>query len=63
MKTKRETRIYPMCCTSAYCGGGGDDCLTCQFKGELDSFNEWVERKQAICPDEIWCPLFYEATI
>jgi len=60
---KKETRIYPICCTSAYCGGGGDDCLTCRNKKELDSFNEWVERKQAICPDKIWSPLFYEATI
>lgn len=53
------TRIYPICCTSAYCGGGGEDCKTCPNGPALQEFKDWVQKTGAKCADEIWSPLVY----
>lgn len=53
----RETRVYPMCCTSAYCGK--TNCEGCRNKETLDKFNEWKDRTNAQCADPIWCPTVY----
>lgn len=58
---RRETRIYPMCCTSANCGHG--TCpADCRCLPVLHEFKAWVERKAAKVEDHIWCPLVYTAT-
>lgn len=55
-----ETRVYPICCTSAYCGK--IDCPpTCRNLPELRSFKEWRERTDAQPADRIWSPLVYVA--
>jgi hypothetical protein len=56
MDTKR---IYPTCCTSLYCGGGGDDCKTCSNGPVLAEFNAWVAKTGAQPADPIWSPLVY----
>lgn len=55
-----QTRVYPQCCTSAFCGRGGDDCLTCLNRDVHEEFLAWVERTKASVTDKIWCPLVYE---
>lgn len=64
MKNKKfETRMYPQCCTSAFCGGGGEDCLTCRFADQKNKFDEWATDNKAIQPDMIWSPSLYQATV
>jgi hypothetical protein len=55
-----ETRAYPSCCTSAYCGKS--DCSGCPNHPKLKAFEAWRERTQAKQTDPIWCPTFYTAT-
>jgi len=54
------TRVYPSCCTSAFCGR--TECEGCRNKPILDEFKEWKERTGAVCKDYIWSPLVYTST-
>lgn len=55
----KQTRVYPVGCTSAYCGRV--ECTGCPRKPILDEFNAWVARTEAIVDDPIWCPTVYTA--
>ena len=55
MNTTR--RIYPSCCTSAFCGRV--ECSGCRNKPVLDAFKAWVRDTGAVCADEIWSPNVY----
>ena len=50
----KETKLYPLCCTSMYCGR--EDCKGCESKPIKDDFESWRERTNAYKPDPIWCP-------
>lgn len=54
------TRVYPSCCTSAYCGRS--TCDGCQNLSILQDFKAWREKHAAICEDPIWCPTVFTAT-
>lgn len=54
-----ESKVYPMCCTSMYCGKYGDACNGCKHKPELDEFHEWVKLTGAAPADKTWSPLVY----
>ena len=57
-----ETRMYPIDCTSAFCGNC--NCPSdCKYKSALDEFKAWRERTKAIQPDPIWNPSFWKATV
>jgi hypothetical protein len=60
--TTFQTRTYPTCCTSAYCGKNSDACTTCENGPVLQEFNDWVESTGAKPVDPIWSPLVYKAT-
>lgn len=47
-----ETRRYPSCCTSAFCGA--EFCDGCAELPHLQAFNAWKERTAAVQPDPIW---------
>lgn len=54
-------RIYPIACTSAYCGK--TECPeTCSNLPGLREFKAWKEGHAAEVTDPIWCPLAYTAT-
>lgn len=55
-------RVYPSCCTSAYCGKGPESCPTCPRYPEQQEFKRWQEATAAKQTDPIWCPSVYEAT-
>lgn len=55
------TRVYPTCCTSAYCGNGPESCPACPNFPVLQEFKEWVSNTNAIVTDRIWSPLVYVA--
>lgn len=59
MSQSETKRIYPSCCTSAYCGSGSDKCPTCPNWPRLKEFNDWVERTGAKPACEIWSPNVY----
>lgn len=52
-----STRVYPTCCTSAYCGK--TDCTGCRNWPKLVEFKEWVDRTGACVEDPVWCPSVY----
>ena len=52
-------RVYPIACTSMYCGTGGAKCRTCPNGPALEEFKAWVQRTGARVTDPIWCPLVY----
>ena len=54
-----KTRVYPKCCTSAFCGK--IDCTGCRNKSILDEFKAWIEKTNAKVEDPVWCPLVYTA--
>ena len=56
----RETRKYPACCTSAYCGA--TECGNCKCEPVLREFKEWRERTHATQPDRIWSPSVWVAS-
>ena len=56
-----KIRVYPSCCTSAYCGKG--NCEGCRNKPILDEFKAWVAKTKAVVEDPVWCPNVYTATI
>ena len=60
---KSESRVYPQCCTSMYCGGFGEDCQNCRNKPIKDEFNQWVKEHKAVQADRIWNPTVYVSTI
>lgn len=54
-----ETRKYPSCCTSLYCGK--IECpADCANLPVLEGFKNWVSETNAKVADPIWCPGFYE---
>lgn len=55
-----ETRTYPACCTSAFCGR--IECDGCKNLPVLTEFKEWRERTGATQPDSIWSPTIWQAT-
>lgn len=55
-------RVYPACCTSAFCGRTSESCPACQNYPTLQDFKRWREETAAVCLDPIWCPNVYEAT-
>jgi hypothetical protein len=64
MKTATKdptTKRYPTTCISMYCGKSGADCHDCPDYPHLEAFNEWKERTNAVCVDEVWSPLVYTA--
>lgn len=50
-------RVYPVCCTSAYCGR--IECSGCPNEPRLLEFKAWVKRTGARPADEIWSPNVY----
>jgi hypothetical protein len=58
----KNTRYYPTCCLSAYCGRGRSECGDCANLPRLREFEEWKERTAAVCVDPIWCRTLYRAT-
>lgn len=58
--TDPTTRVYPSCCTSAYCGRS--KCDGCRNLPILEDFKAWKERRAARAEDPIWCPNVYTAT-
>lgn len=57
-----SSRIYPLTCTSAFCGKAGGACASCPHVGALREFEAWRELRNAERPDEVWCPSFWQAT-
>jgi hypothetical protein len=62
-ETVRKTRVYPLDCTSAFCGKGPESCPACRFYPKLKDFKDWVSMTGAVCEDPIWCPLVYTARV
>jgi len=54
---RRTMRVYPIGCTSAYCGK--IYCGGCRRASILNEFKDWVRRTGARVTDEIWNPLVY----
>lgn len=54
-----RVRVYPVCCTSEYCGKGSESCPTCPNFPILSEFKSWVARTGAVVTDPVWCPLVY----
>lgn len=53
-----EKRVYPVSCTSAYCGR--IECPPdCPFLPKLKEFRAWKERTGAKPADPIWSPNVY----
>ena len=38
-----STRVYPLDCTSAYCGKGPEPCPSCRHYPALVEFKRWSE--------------------
>lgn len=57
---KGETRVFPSCCRSAFCGRL--ECGGCRHKPVLDEFNAWREETAAVVADRIWSPTVFRAT-
>jgi hypothetical protein len=57
-----RVRVYPTCCTSAFCGKGPESCPDCPNHLFLREFKRWVEVHAAEVSDPVWCPLVYVAT-
>ena len=55
-------RVYPIDCTSAYCGKLAESCPTCPSYPALRAFNQWREATAAKPMDQIWSPLVYATT-
>ena len=60
--TRKETVIFPQCCTSAYCGIDYD-CSTCMYRELNKEFHAWREKHRAIRLDEIRSPSVWTATV
>lgn len=56
-----QIRLYPQCCTSAYCGKSSSSCPACPNGSVLAEFEQWVADTDATCPDRTWAPLVYRA--
>ena len=57
----KQVRVYPTCCTSAFCGLGPESCPPCRNYPKLQEFKRWVKATGAIVDDPIWCPTVYVA--
>jgi len=55
--TPQVTRVYPINCTSAYCGRA--NCTGCCYLSALDEFRAWARDNNARVEDEIWAPLVW----
>ena len=60
MSTDPATRVYPQCCTSAFCGRL--DCTGCPKLSTLANSKAWREAHAAIQKDPVWCPSVWTAT-
>lgn len=56
---KRRTRVYPACCTSAFCGR--IECEGCVHKQTLEDFRAWVKQHNAVQSCPVWSPNVYVA--
>ena len=56
-----DTKIYPSCCTAAFCGR--TSCEGCPNKPTLDAFKAWVVANNAVKIDPIWSPNVYISTL
>lgn len=56
--SKGSIRVYPSCCTSAYCGRG--DCTGCRNLPIKQDFEKWRDEHEAVVEDQTWCPLVYQ---
>ncbi len=54
-------RVYPACCTSAYCGKTSESCPECRCYPILQEFKQWVKDHNAKCSDPIWSPNVYRS--
>ena len=57
-----EGRIYPACCTSAFCGKGPASCPACRFYPQLQQFKAWRAQTAAVQLDPIWSPTWWTST-
>ncbi len=57
-----SVRVYPLDCTSAYCGKGSESCPSCRHYPALAEFKRWREETAAKQSDPIWSPLVYTST-
>jgi len=55
-----ETRVYPACCTSAYCGRSA--CDGCPNLPTLQAFKAWRDARAARQEDATWAPSVWIAT-
>jgi hypothetical protein len=55
-----DVRVYPTCCTSAYCGRA--ECGGCRNLPVKAEFEVWREAGAAVRQDRIWCPSVWTAT-
>jgi len=61
MTSKHTVRVYPTCCTSAFCGR--IECTGCANKPTLDAFKAWRDASNAKPADPIWSPNVYVAKV
>jgi len=54
-----SSRLYPLCCQSAYCGR--TQCEGCRHLPEREAFERWREQTNAFRPDPVWSPSFWQA--
>jgi len=59
----KRDRIYPGCCSSGQCAGGGDDCKTCPYREHKEDFDKWRSERKAIRPSVTWSPTVWRATV
>ncbi len=60
MSTSPETRVYPTCCTSAFCGRLA--CDGCRNLSILADFKAWREAHAAVQVDPVWSRSVWTAT-
>lgn len=58
MTRSENRRIYPSCCTSAFCGR--IECAGCPNLPILTEFKAWVAESGAKVADEVWSPTVYD---
>jgi len=59
--TSKQLRVYPTCCTSAYCGKLPESCPSCRNFPVLQEFKAWKVEHDAVREDVTWCPSVWTA--
>jgi hypothetical protein len=54
-----ETKSYPSCCTSSFCGSL--NCEGCRHQPTLLAFRRWVREHDAKPADPVWSPNLFVA--